>query len=385
MVRAATGFVARTGPGSEQDRWEENPGVSAFTLAIAVAALIAAGPWLTAEEARDAAALADDWNERLEHWCYVTGTPLARKIGVAGYYIRIASDRGGGNDRVRLRNRNGEEILASSLVSLDFSYVVRLGLRAATDPRVAESLRVVDQVLRAETPSGALYHRYNGDGYGEHADGRPFDGSGIGRAWPLLVGERGHMALQAGEDPLAYLHTMWNCSSQGGLLPEQVWDTNALPARGLFPGRPSGSAMPLLWSHAEFLKLLVAREAKRPIELLQVVERRYPGGRIPRAGLQHWRDEVPAMHLERARDLRIEDREPFVLHFGFDGWQQIADREAAAAPFGLWAVSFQATELASHATLEFTRRRHSAWEGKDHCIALGRSSPHAALPRATEG
>ena len=93
--------------------------------------------------------------------------------------------------------------------------------------------------------------------------------------WPLLVGERGHLALQAGEDPLPYLRTMWCCASPGGLLPEQVWDADPIPERGLYPGRPSGSAMPLVWAHAEFLKLLMARERGRPVEWLDSVERHF--------------------------------------------------------------------------------------------------------------
>src|SRR5665213_509677 len=215
MVRGAIGFIARTGPSSEQDRWEENPGVSPFTLAVAVSALIAAAPWLNASERAYAESLADDWNERLEAWCYVAHTALARNLGVAGYYVRIADARKPGDltERVQLRNRDGELIRASALVSLDFSYLVRLGLRDARDPRVTDTVKVVDAVLRVQTPSGALYHRYNDDGYGEHADGRPFDGSGIGRAWPLLVGERGHLALQAGEESISYLQTMRNCAS----------------------------------------------------------------------------------------------------------------------------------------------------------------------------
>jgi glucoamylase len=378
MVRAATGFVARSGPSSEQDRWEENPGVSAFTLAIAISALVAAAPWLSLEERRYVEALADDWNEQLERWCYVADTALAREVGVAGYYIRIARAGAARSGHVELQNRNGEQIRASALVSLDFSYVVRLGLRSAHDPRVRDSIKVVDHVLRADTPSGGVYHRYNEDGYGEHADGRPFDGTGIGRAWPLLVGERGHLALQSGEDPEPYLRTMWNCASAGGLLPEQVWDVAPIPERNLSPGRPSGSAMPLLWAHAEFLKLLVAREAGQPIELLQSVAERYVDGRVPRAALRHWRDEVPVRHLARGRHVTIEDREPFSLHFGYDGWQAIEDREALAQPFGLWSVELRPEELAPHGYLDFTRRRAAGWEGKDHRIALGVNPPQAA-------
>ena len=45
-------------------------------------------------------------------------------------------------------------------------------------------------------------------------------------------------------------------AGDGGLLPEQVWDADDIPERELFCGRPSGSAMPLVWAHAEHIKLL---------------------------------------------------------------------------------------------------------------------------------
>jgi glucoamylase len=380
MVRAAVGFIANTGPSSPQDRWEENPGVSPFTLAAAISALIAAEPWLEAAERDYALGLADAWNERLESWCYVRQTDLARELGVQGYYVRIgyanrSSDLGGW---LRLRNRDGELILASALVSMDFSYLVRLGLRSAQDPRIQDTIKVVDHVLKVETPSGPIYHRYNDDGYGEYPDGRPFDGSGQGRGWPLLVGERGHLAMQHGEDPLPYLQTMWRCASVGGLLPEQVWDAAPIPALGLEPGRPSGSAMPLLWTHAEFLKLLIARERRRPIELLQCVEQRYRAAGSA-ATDWHWRDEVPVLQLAAGRGLLIEDREPFSLHFGFDAWQRIEERAALAQPFGIWAVHLSAEELAAAAVLNFTRRYERGWEGADHSIELHHSSTALSL------
>lgn len=381
MVRAAVGFIARTGPASPQDRWEENPGVNPFTLSVAITALVAAQPWLPSEEREYALSLADDWNERLESWCYVRGTPLAHQYGVTGYYVRIGDtdDRGSVGGTVQLRNRDGEQIQAAALVSMDFSYLVRLGLRRAQDPRILDTIRVVDRVLRVITPSGPLYHRYNDDGYGEYPDGRPFDGSGQGRAWPLLVGERGHLALQGGADPIEFLRTMWRCASAGGLLPEQVWDAPAIPEYGLEPGRPSGSAMPLLWTHAEFLKLMVARERGRPIELLSSVEERYGAPVPPIAARWHWRDEVPVNHLLANRGLLIEDREPFTLHYGFDGWQRVSDRTATALPCGLWGVELSAVELSQASQLQFTRRYGSHWEGVDHTVELGHVTVDQAL------
>jgi glucoamylase len=386
MVRAAVGFIARTGPCSPQDRWEENPGVSPFTLAAAISALVAAAPWLSDSEREYAYSLADDWNERLEGWCYVSDTELARQLGVSGYYVRLgtADEDGALTGHVQLRNRSGEQILARALVSMDFSYLVRLGIRRARDQRVQDTIKVVDQVLKVDTPSGALYHRYNDDGYGEYADGRPFDGAGIGRAWPLLTGERGHLAMQSGEDPISYLHTMCRCASSGGLLPEQVWDAAAIPELGLEPGRPSGSAMPLLWTHAEFLKLLIAREHGRPIELLQSVEERYAAPNS--AAAWHWRDEVPVARLQSGHALLIEDRRSFILHFGFDGWQGVTERTAVAQPFGLWAVRLSAQELASPSELNFTRRYEYSWEGVDHRVTLGHEDiEHTLQPVSGDG
>jgi glucoamylase len=383
MVRAAVGFIARSGPSSPQDRWEENPGVSPFTLAVAISALVGGAPWLTDEERDYAQSLADDWNERLESWCYVRDTALARQVGVSGYYVRIAEPTADGamSPGVQLRNRDGERVAAATLVSLDFSYVVRLGLRAGRDPRVLDTLRVVDQVLCVQTPSGAVYHRYNEDGYGEYPDGRPFNGNGVGRAWPLLTGERGHLALQAGEDPLEYLRTMSRCTSPGGLLPEQVWDTAPIPELELEPGRPSGSAMPLLWAHAEYLKLLVARERGKPIEMLTAVHARYAGSPVARqAETYHWRNEVPVPELPRGRELLIEDRQPFTLHFGWDGWQRISDRAAIPLPFGLWGVRLSNDDLTGARQLNFTRCYPRGWENLDHQVSLGHDAPLSALP-----
>ena len=372
MVRNAVAFICANGPSSPQDRWEENPGVSPFTLAVAIAALVAAAPWLVEVEREYVLDLADDWNERLEAWCYVRDTDLARRNGVEGYYVRLGDAAKSAElaGSVVLRNRSGETLSAAALVSMDFSWLVRLGLRKALDKRVQDTIAVTDAVLKVRTPSGELWHRYNEDGYGEYPDGRPFDGAGQGRAWPLLVGERGHLALQAGDDPLPYLQTMQRCASIGGLLPEQVWDAPAIPELGLFPGRPSGSAMPLLWTHAEFIKLLVARELDHPVELLRAVEQRYGGG-TPAARYWHWRSEVPVIYLQNGRGLRIEDRQPFTLHVGWNGWKDVEEIVAVPQPLGMWGVELPAQRLLGVGEINFTRRYESGWEGMDHRVEIG--------------
>jgi glucoamylase len=59
MIRRAVGYLVQNGPISPQDRWEENSGISPFTLAIEIVALIAAAEFLSAAERDFVLSLAD--------------------------------------------------------------------------------------------------------------------------------------------------------------------------------------------------------------------------------------------------------------------------------------------------------------------------------------
>jgi glucoamylase len=82
MIRRAVGYLVQNGPISPQDRWEEDSGISPFTLAIEIVALIAAAEFLSAAERDFVLSLADYWNERIEDWTYVLGGPFASQYGV---------------------------------------------------------------------------------------------------------------------------------------------------------------------------------------------------------------------------------------------------------------------------------------------------------------
>jgi glucoamylase len=369
MVARAAGYIVRNGPLTAQDRWEENAGLSPFSVAVAIAALVAAAAWLDGDERACVLDVADDWNARIEDWSYAAGTALARAHRVDGHYVRIVPDlrRPVAGQSVVVHNRGGLTMPADALVSLEFLALSRFGLRSARDPRMQDTAKVCDAVLGVATPQGTSLHRYNEDGYGEHADGSPFDGTGIGRGWPLLSGERGHFALQGGEDARPWLEAMARMTGPNGMIPEQVWDAAAIPAAFLEPGRPSGSAMPLVWAHSEYLKLALAICSRRPLELLAAVETRY-GFAPPRPSVLRWRTDTPVAALSRARALLVEDTRPFVLHFSLDEWRTAADRQAGALPFGMYGVRLEFG--ADARALVFTRRFGDDWEGADHRVAL---------------
>ena len=182
------------------------------------------------------------------------------------------------------------------------------------------SVQAIDRLLKSDTPSGPVWHRYNGDGYGEHPDGSAFDGWGVGRGWPLLTGERGHVALLNGDDVRPYLSAMTQMTGAGGLLPEQVWDRAAIPERCLYPGRPNGSAMPLVWAHAEFIKLAVSLAAGLPVDRPARTWARYQGRR-PRLTYALWQPRQRVRQLVTGQELRMLLPAPALVHWGTNGWR----------------------------------------------------------------
>jgi glucoamylase len=376
MVRRALCFIALEGPVTCQDRWEEDAGINTFTVAVVIAALVEGSRFLTGREADCALMLADAWNSKLEEWTWAADTALARQLGVPGYYMRSAPQDvlihdGAKLELMTVKNRAQDpELAADEQLAIDCLQLARYGLRAAADPAMAASVAAIDELLKTDTPNGPVWHRYNGDGYGEHPDGAPFDGWGRGRGWPLLTGERGHLALLADEDARPYLQAMMQMTGKGGLLPEQVWDSAAIPERGLYPGQPSGSAMPLVWAHAEFIKLAFSIAAGAPVDRPARTWARYAGHR-PKLDYTLWQPRQRVGELLAGQELRMLLPEAAIVHWGLDDWQSPAD--AASEDWGLGHVArLPTTKLAAGATIVFTLYwpGRDAWQGEDFRIAV---------------
>ncbi len=358
MVRRALGFIAREGPVTRQDRWEEDAGINTFTVAVAISALVEGSRFLTGREVDCALMLADTWNTCLEDWTWVDNTNLARRLGVPGYYMRSAPEDVLIHDGVRqeyllIKNRAHDlGLVAEEQLAIDCLQLARFGLRAVDDPAMAASIKAIDALLKTDTPKGPVWHRYNGDGYGEHPDGSPFDGWGRGRGWPLLSGERGHMAVLAGEDARPYLESMMRMTGPGGLLPEQVWDSAPIPERGLYPGQPSGSAMPLVWAHAEFIKLALSVTAGAPVDRPARTWARY-GGRRLQLDYALWQPCRRVRQLVAGQELRLLLPEPARVHWGKNDWQSPAD--VATEDWGLGHVArLPSAQLAAGDRINFT-------------------------------
>jgi glucoamylase len=382
MTQRALSYILRHGPVSDQDRWEESAGLNTFTLAACIAALVSGADHLEPDGRDLALIFADYWNSRLEDWTAVRDTPLARKFAIPGYYVRVAppqaiADRGAFDRVETIKNQALDPGLpAAAQFGVDFLQLVRFGLRSVDDPLILGSVHLADALLKIDTPNGPCWHRYLDDGYGEHDDGSAYDGVGRGRAWPLLTGERAHYEIARGNDPTPLMEAMTRMASPGGMLPEQVWDSAPIPKRGLAPGQATGSAMPLAWTHAEYLKLVASRALKRPFDRPESVWRRY-GGKRSTPTRATWCEHAAITEIPPGSSLVLGLRESAIVRYGFNGWRDIVDASTVPNSLGLHVLTLDTGRLSQGQSVDFTFRYEpgNRWIGEDYHVQVGAPYP----------
>jgi len=385
MVLRASGYLIREGPATPQERWEENSGYSPSTLAANIAALTCAACFATSRgdeaTARFVRAYADFLERHVEGWTVTTEGALLP--GVSRHYIRIhpvdprdpEPNENPNAGILALRNRPPGASFAfpaKDIVDAGFLDLVRYGIRAPDDPLVIDSLRVIDAVLKVETPLGPCWHRYNNDGYGERQDGAPFSGFGKGRAWPLLTAERGHYELAAGNDVRPFIRAMEAFAGDTGLLPEQVWDEPNRPEFHMRFGRPTGAAMPLVWAHAEYIKLL--RSARDGIvfdHIPDVVARYQKQHAAERPRFEMWKFNRRPRTIHSGCTLRVLAGAAFRLHWTADEWRHVSDLASTATGAGVDFVDIPVPPNQT-APLRFTFfwTGPGRWEGRDFSVAI---------------
>lgn len=386
LVLKGAAYLIRNGPVTQQERWEEASGYSPSTIASNIAALICASLFFRERGDEDAAAFTEEYADflesHIEEWTVTSEGSLFP--GITKYYMRILPENIGAANpaehpehrMLHIKNRppgQPSDFPAKDVVDGGFLELVRYGIRSADDPIIVNSVQVIDAVLKVDTNAGAAWHRYNHDGYGQREDGGSFSGAGRGRAWPLLTGERGHYELAAGRSPEAYLRAMEQFASSTGLLPEQVWDEADKPEAFMFLGKPTGSAMPLMWAHAEYVKLLRSASDGKVYDSIPEVRQRYSVGRDQRKLVQVWKPNRQVRFMRKDSILRIQEVEPFLLHWSSDGWQSHNDTESSSNSLQIDFVDLPVAVSSSRGIcIRFTLRWRNTnqWEGQDYEVTV---------------
>jgi len=386
MVLLAARYLVIHGPATPQERWEENSGYSPSTLASNITALVCAA-CLAREHGDETTArfleeYADFLEAHVEIWTVTRNGTLVP--GISQHYVRInpvdindpndASHDGGPDQRaVWIRNRAPgarTEFPASEIVDAGFLELVRYGVRKAGDPLIEDSLKVVDAVLKVDLPGGPCWRRYTHDGYGQRDDGGAFDGWGKGRPWPLLTGERGHYELAAGRNVRPFIRAMENFATKTRLLPEQIWDLPDRPESLMYYGKPTGAAMPLMWAHAEYIKLVRSAENGQVFDRVPEVASRYQRTRkVP--VLEVWKPNRRISAVDPGTTLSILAPEPFTLRWSQDEWRSAQNAASSATSLDVHSVDLKMAHD-SRAPFRFTFlwTRDNRWEGCDYTVAI---------------
>jgi glucoamylase len=381
MIAKATRYLLLQGPVTGQERWEEQSGYSPSTLAVVIVALVCAAEFA---RSRGEAVTAEfiltyaDWLAcHIEDWMVTSRGELVP--GKPRHYVRITPSDPNTIDphpdvdtlEIQLANGAGRHP-ARNVVGGDFLHLVRLGIRDAHDPVVLDSLDVIDSVIRRELPQGPCWRRYNHDCYGQKHDGSAFDGTGVGRSWPILTGERGHYELAAGRDPLPYIKVLEHMANQGGMLTEQLWDDQDLPDGTLKCGQATGSAMPLCWSHAEYISLVRSRRDGVAFDRIEPAYQRYIAKPVE-SRHEIWSFRHQTLRIPLGKTLRLLTGAHAIVHWTSKGWEDARglDTQSSALP-ELFVADLPTAELPLGTVVEFTFQWPAAgkWEGRNFRVSI---------------
>jgi len=311
-VRRSAEYVVRNGPETAQERWEEESGFSPSSIAAEIAGLACAGK-LAIDAGNDAdalvwLALADHWANNVEDWTATeTGTGQHRNTP---YYVRVTRDGNPEAGHLRTLANNGPTLDEREIIDGGFLDLVRLGIKHPDTAVMENSVAEVDDTIRVDVELAAGFYRYNGDGYGERSrgdQGAPWSVQhhGKGRLWPLLTGERGEYELVR-EDPTLpaedCLRTIQQFANSGRMIPEQAWDRQHATDYGWKFGEGTGSATPLAWAMAQYVRLAHGISAGEPVETPEFVRERYREQGV------HKPDRSPALRVDtqfRGNELKI--------------------------------------------------------------------------------
>ncbi len=138
----------------------------------------------------------------------------------------------------------------------------------------------------------------------------------------------------------------------------------------MFNGRPSGSAMPLMWAHAEYIKLLRSLRDGCVFDLPPQTVQRYLVDKIV-ARTIIWRFNQKSSYLPAGFKLRIELLNPAVILWTSDRWSTQHESPTKSTNLGVHFSDIPTDSLPSGTPVVFTFYWSSGkWEGTNFEVVV---------------
>ena len=186
----------------------------------------------------------------------------------------------------------------------------------------------------------------------------------------MLTGERGHYELAAGRDVKPFIRAMEGFASRGGMIPEQVWDEPDRADSSRHFGQCAGAAMPLMWAHAEYIKLLRSVKDGQVFDRIPIIADRYLG-KQGRRDLEIWKPIRRVRAVSVGGVLRIQTSAPFRLRWTCCEWHTSQDSASIDSDLGAHFVDIPVSKQ-QKAPVRFTFFWTEAqrWEGQDYLVEV---------------
>jgi len=150
-----------------------------------------------------------------------------------------------------------------------------------------------------------------------------------------------------------------------------VWDAPDIAEHELFFGRPSGSAMPLVLAHAEYLKLRRSLLDERIFDLPPQTVKRYMIEKTisPR---MVWRFNHKIRSMPVGKKLRIETMAPAVVRWSADDWNTFSEVTTHDVGLRIHIADLTTKTLPEGKNIKFTFYWTDTdhWEGTDFIIRV---------------
>jgi glucoamylase len=151
-----------------------------------------------------------------------------------------------------------------------------------------------------------------------------------------------------------------------------VWDSTDIPERELFNGRPTGGAMPLVWAHAEYVKLVRSLFDGVVFDMPDQPYDRYVRQKVE-ARHAIWSSANKTRLMGHGRTLRVQTTHQALVHWSSDGWTTSHDvTSRTAASLGVWIADLDTRALPTGGTVDFTLYypNEQRWEGRNYRVTV---------------
>jgi glucoamylase len=143
-----------------------------------------------------------------------------------------------------------------------------------------------------------------------------------------------------------------------------------MPSRHFLFGRKTGAAVPLLWAHAEYVKLRRSAADGKSFDLIETAYARYVRDDRENRPIEVWKLNRQVPTIAAGTRLRIQADSPFLLHWTSDEWLHSTDTRSTSTSVDIEFADLPLPEQNTTIRFTFLWVDENRWEGKDYKVEL---------------